>query len=53
MKITGDILTSENIRILGRHTEVDGCLALDWSNSGIAFTFQGTGFWLGYGEYSK
>ena len=51
MKITNDIINNEKIKVLGRYTEVDGCVALDWSNSGITFTFKGTGFWLGYGEY--
>lgn len=51
MKFTADIINNEKIRILGRHTELDGCVALDWSNSGITFRFEGTGIWLGFGEY--
>lgn len=51
MKITNDIINNEKIRLLGRHTELDGCVAFDWSNSGITFSFEGTGFWLGYSEY--
>ena len=51
MKITENILQSDKIRVLGRYIEKDGAVALDWSNSGITFTFEGTGFWLSYGEY--
>ena len=42
---------SEMIRIRGRHTIEDGCLAFDWTNSGFAFAFFGTGFIISLGEY--
>ncbi len=44
-------LGNEKIRIRGRHTVVDGCLAFDWTNSGFGFAFTGTGFMLSLGEY--
>ncbi len=40
-----------NIRIRGRHTVENGCLALDWSNSGFGFAFTGTGFIISLGGY--
>lgn len=40
-----------SIRIKGRHTEKDGCLAFDWTNSGFSFVFNGTGFILSLGKY--
>lgn len=52
MKITADILSNEYVRVLGRSTTVDGCVAFDWSNSGIEFSFKGTGFIVGYGPYA-
>lgn len=45
------LIDNEYIRIRGRHTTVDGCLAFDWTNSGFAFAFTGTGFMLSLGEY--
>jgi len=42
---------SEMIRIRGRHTVEDGCLAFDWTNSGFAFAFNGIGFIISLGEY--
>lgn len=42
---------NSNIRIRGRHTVVNGCLAFDWSNSGFGFAFTGTGFMLSLGGY--
>ncbi len=41
---------NDNIRILGRHTEKDGCLAFDWTNSGFAFNFNGNGFIINLGN---
>ncbi|MBO4452636.1 MAG: hypothetical protein J5793_01755 [Clostridia bacterium] len=41
-----------NIRILGRHTVVEDCLAFDWSASGFAFNFHGTGFVISLGAYT-
>lgn len=46
------LLGNEMIRIRGRHTEQDGFLAFDWTNSGIAFAFKGTGFILSLGAYT-
>ncbi len=43
---------NDKIRIRGRHTEEDGMLAFDWTNSGFAFTFVGTGFIISLGSYS-
>ncbi|MBQ9848864.1 MAG: hypothetical protein IJO64_07400 [Clostridia bacterium] len=43
---------NEMIKIRGRHTVVNGMLAFDWTNSGFAFNFIGTGFILSLGEYS-
>ncbi len=43
---------NDSIRIKGRHTVVDGCLAFDWTNSGFSFAFNGTGFILSLGAYS-
>lgn len=40
------------IRIRGRHTVKDGLLAFDWTNSGFAFNFTGTGFIISLGEYA-
>ncbi len=40
-----------NIRIRGRHTVENGCLAFDWSNSGFGFAFTGTGFIISLGGY--
>ncbi len=45
------LIGNEYIRIRGRHTESDGCLAFDWTNSGFGFAFTGTGFMLSLGEY--
>ena len=45
------LVGNEYIRIRGRHTEVDSCLAFDWTNSGFGFAFTGTGFMLSLGEY--
>ncbi len=42
---------SEMIRIRGRHSIVDGCLAFEWTNSGFAFAFSGIGFIISLGEY--
>ncbi len=42
---------NEMIRCRGRHTEVDGMLAFDWTNSGFTFAFAGTGFILSLGKY--
>ena len=42
---------NEKIKIRGRHTVVDGMLAFDWTNSGIAFNFSGNGFILSLGAY--
>ena len=42
---------NNSIRIRGRHTVVNDCLAFDWSNSGFAFAFTGTGFLLSLGGY--
>ena len=42
---------NDKISIKGRHTEIDGCLAFDWTNSGFAFNFNGTGFILSLGSY--
>lgn len=42
----------EMIRIRGRHTVKDGCLAFDWTNSGFAFNFSGVGFIISLGEYA-
>lgn len=39
------------IRIRGRHTVQDGYLAFDWTNSGFAFNFTGTGFIISLGAY--
>lgn len=46
------IYGNESIRVRGRHTEKDGCLAVDWTNSGFAFNFSGTGFIITLGSYS-
>lgn len=46
------LLGNGSIRIKGRHTEVDGCLAFDWTDSGFAFNFSGTGFILSLGKYT-
>ncbi len=46
------LVNNDKIRIRGRHTEVDGMLAFDWTNSGIAFNFEGSGFILSLGAYS-
>lgn len=46
------LVGNEAIRIKGRHTEADGCLAFDWTNSGFSFAFAGTGFILSLGAYS-
>ncbi|MBE6683991.1 MAG: hypothetical protein E7595_07620 [Ruminococcaceae bacterium] len=46
------LASNEMIRIRGRHTEIDGLLAFDWTNSGFAFNFSGTGFIISLGEYS-
>lgn len=43
---------NEMIRIRGRHTELDSMLAFDWTNSGFAFNFTGTGFIISLGAYS-
>lgn len=45
------LVGNEKIRIRGRHTEEDGFLAFDWTNSGFAFNFNGTGFIISLGEY--
>ena len=42
---------NRNVKILGRHTVVDGCLAFDWTASGFSFNFHGTGFILSLGAY--
>jgi len=42
---------NELIRTKGRYTLQDGCLAFDWTNSGFAFCFNGTGFILSLGVY--
>lgn len=42
---------NEYIRIRGRHTVQNGCLAFDWTNSGFGFAFTGTGFIISLGEY--
>lgn len=44
---------NDKIRIRGRHTEQDGMLAFDWTNSGFAFNFVGTGFIISLGAYSN
>lgn len=46
------LLGNDSIRIKGRHTEVDGCLAFDWTNSGFTFAFFGTGFIISLGAYN-
>lgn len=43
---------NEMIRIRGRHSVVNEMLAFDWSNSGFAFNFIGTGFILSLGSFS-
>lgn len=43
---------NEMIRIRGRHTEEEGMLAFDWTNSGFAFNFTGTGFIISLGAYN-
>lgn len=45
------LATSEMIRIRGRHTVEDECLAFDWTNSGFAFAFNGLGFIISLGAY--
>ena len=45
------LVGNNKIKIRGRHTVSGGYLAFDWSNSGIAFNFHGTGFMLSLGEY--
>ncbi|MBQ4316923.1 MAG: hypothetical protein IJC20_01620, partial [Clostridia bacterium] len=42
---------SEMIRIRGRYSVVDGCIAFDWTNSGFSFAFVGTGFIISLGTY--
>ena len=42
---------NEMIKIRGRHSVENGMLAFDWTNSGIAFNFRGTGFILSLGGY--
>ena len=42
---------SEMIRVRGRHSVIDGCLAFDWTNSGFSFVFVGTGFIISLGSY--
>lgn len=42
---------SDMLRIRGRHTVKDGCLAFDWSSSGFSFAFIGTGFIISLGKY--
>ncbi|PKM63078.1 MAG: hypothetical protein CVU97_01990 [Firmicutes bacterium HGW-Firmicutes-21] len=49
------ILCEDNgkyLRTHGRYTIKQGCLAFDWSNSGISFNFMGTGFILSFGRYN-
>ncbi len=46
------LLGNDSIRIKGRHSESEGCLAFDWTNSGIVFCFSGTGFILSFGKYT-
>lgn len=49
------VLSEDNgkyLRTHGRYTIKQGCLAFDWSNSGISFNFSGTGFILSFGSYS-
>ncbi len=41
---------NENIRILGRYTEKDDCIAFDWTNSGFSFNFKGNGFMINFGK---
>ena len=43
---------SDMIRIRGRYTVEDECLAFDWTNSGFAFAFVGCGFMISLGEYT-
>jgi lysophospholipase L1-like esterase len=47
------LVGNDKIRIRGRHTEEDGMLAFDWSGSGFAFNFVGTGFIISLGGYSN
>lgn len=46
------LVGNEQIKIRGRHTEKDGCLAFDWTNSGFGFAFTGTGFMISLGAYN-
>ncbi len=39
------------IRIRGRYSISNDCLAFDWTNSGFAFNFVGTGFIISLGPY--
>ena len=43
------LVQNDKIKICGRHTEADGCLAFDWTNSGVSFVFNGRGFILTLG----
>ena len=43
---------NEMIRTRGRYSIQDGCLAFDWTNSGFAFAFSGTGFIISLGAYT-
>ncbi len=45
------LFDNEMIKIRGRHTVKEGMLAFDWTGSGIAFNFSGTGFILSLGEF--
>ncbi len=47
-----NLATCEQIRIRGRHTVENDYLAFDWTNSGFAFNFVGTGFIISLGAYS-
>lgn len=49
IKLSGN----SKIRVRGRHTEFDGCLAFDWVGSGFAFNFSGTGFILSLGKFES
>ena len=42
---------NDKIRIRGRHTVEDEMLAFDWSGSGFAFNFVGTGLIISLGAY--
>ncbi len=46
------LANNDKIRVKGRHTIQDDCLAFDWTNSGFAFAFNGTGFVISLGAYT-